>query len=111
MTHTLLHLLVRAIAIMVTASLLPSVVLSSFWVAVIVAVVLGALNIFVKPIILLFTLPINLMTLGLFTLVINALMIQLTSYFVSGFYVGGFLGALMFSIVLAIINMTLEFFV
>ena len=111
MIYTLLHLFVRAIAIMATASILPGVVLSSFWVAVVVAIVLGALNIFVKPIILFFTLPINLMTLGLFTLVINAFMIQLASYFVSGFYVGGFIGALVFSIVLAIINMTLEVFV
>lgn len=109
--ETLINLVVRAVAIMATAFLLPSVVISSFWTAIVLVIVLGALNIFVKPIILLLTLPINLMTLGLFTLVINAFIILIASNFVSGFAVGGFFSALAFSIVLAVVNMTLEFFV
>ncbi|HBM45375.1 MAG: hypothetical protein UT05_C0011G0019 [Parcubacteria group bacterium GW2011_GWF2_38_76] len=109
--NTLLHLLARAIALMVTAFILPGITLTSFWIAIVLAVVLSALNIFVKPIILLLTLPINLITLGLFTLVINAFIIMIASSLVPGFYVGGFMLALMFSIVLAIVNMALEFFV
>lgn len=108
---TILHLAVRTIALMATAFLLPGISISSLWVAIVLVIVLGALNIFVKPIILLLTLPINLVTLGLFTLVINALIIMIASSLVPGFYIGGFLSALIFSIVLAIVNMTLEVFV
>ncbi len=68
----------------------------------IVAIVLGLLNFFVKPILTLFTLPITVLTLGLFLLVINALIIMMCSYFVSGFHVNSFWTALFFSIILSL---------
>jgi putative membrane protein len=100
----LLRWLLRAIAIALTAYLLPGVRLSGFAAALITAAVLGLINTFIRPLILLFTLPINILTLGLFTFVINALLILLTSAIVPGFAVAGFGWALIFSLVLAIVN-------
>lgn len=100
----LINWLVSGLAILVTAYLLPGVHVSSFTSALVTAVVLGVINAFIKPILLILTLPINILTLGLFTLVINALLIMLTSNLVSGFKVDGFWWALAFSIVLFLIN-------
>lgn len=100
----LIHWLIRAVAIVITAYLLPGVRLSGFFAALVTAVVLGLVNTFIKPLLLLLTLPLNILTLGLFTFVINALLILLTSSVVSGFVVSGFGWALLFSLVLSIIN-------
>lgn len=100
----LLSWLINAVAIVIAAYLIPWVTVSSFWVALIVALVLGIINVFLKPILLLLTLPINILTLGLFTFVINAGLILLTDKIVDGFSVGGFWSAVLFSIILAIVN-------
>ena len=100
----LINWLVSAFAILVTAYLLPGVHVLSFTSALVTAVVLGVINAFIKPILLILTLPINILTLGLFTFVINALVIILTANLVPGFKVDGFLWALIFSIVLSLIN-------
>ncbi|BCS52501.1 phage holin family protein [Geobacter sp. SVR] len=96
--------LVSAIAIIITAYLLPGVRLSGFMAALIAALVLGLANTFIKPVLLLLTLPINILTLGLFTLVINALLVMLTGAVVSGFTVAGFWWALLFGLVLSVVN-------
>jgi len=75
---------------------------SGFKAAVIVAIVLGFLNLVVKPILVIFTLPITFFTLGLFLLVINAVIIMLCTKLVDGFQVNGFLGALFFSVILSL---------
>ena len=103
----LLHWLIRALAIGITAYLLPGVRLSSFAAAIVTALVLGLINTFIRPLLLLFTLPLNILTLGLFTFVINAALIMLTSAIVPGFVVAGFGWALLFSLVLAVINFVL----
>ena len=72
------------------------------WDAIIVAIVLGLLNLFVKPVIILFTLPVTIVTLGLFLLVINALIILLCDKLVDGFTVNSFWTALFFSIILSL---------
>lgn len=92
-----------ALAILIAAYLIPGVQVAGLWSALILAAVLGLLNIVIKPILILFTLPINILTLGLFTFVINALIILLASSIVKGFEIGGFLNALLFSLVLTII--------
>jgi putative membrane protein len=107
----LIHWLIRAVAIVITAYLLPGVRLSGFFSALVVAVVLGLVNTFIRPLLMLLTLPLNILTLGLFTFVINALLILLTSALVPGFNVAGFWWALLFSLVLAIINYALSFLV
>lgn len=92
-----------AIAVMIAAYILPGVTVSGFLTALIVALVLGLINAVIKPILLILTLPINILTLGLFTFVINAAIILLVSAIVPGFRVDGFWWALLFSIVLSII--------
>ncbi|MCL4418943.1 phage holin family protein [Patescibacteria group bacterium] len=100
----LIKWLLSALAILVTAYLLPGIHIASFTTALAVAVVLGIINTVVKPVLLILTLPITILTLGLFTLVINAAVIILTSYLVPGFKVDGFWWALLFSIVLSIVS-------
>lgn len=100
----LFKIILTALAVLAASYLLPQFVsVESFYVALIVAVVLAVLNLIVKPVIILLTLPINLVTLGLFTLVINAGLFWLASYFVDGFnvtgFTGAFLGALLVSVV------------
>ncbi len=103
--QTIIQLVLSALAVGIAAYLVPGVSVSGAIVAVIVAVVLAVVNTFVRPIISLLTLPINVLTLGLFSLVITALMVMLTSAVVPGFEVTGFWSALIFGVVLALISM------
>lgn len=100
----LVNLIVSAIAVFVAAYVIPGVAVSSFVVALVAAVVLGIVNSILKPVLLLLTLPITVLTFGLFALVINAAMVLLVAQFVPGFSVGGFVPALLFSLVLSIIS-------
>lgn len=105
-----IHWILRALAIMITAYLLPGILLKGFFAALVVAVVLGFMNAIIRPILLVLTLPINILTLGLFTFVINAGMVMLTSTFVPGFRVQSFWWALVFSLVLWLVNSILHYF-
>ncbi|PIS42322.1 MAG: hypothetical protein COT24_04170 [Candidatus Kerfeldbacteria bacterium CG08_land_8_20_14_0_20_40_16] len=96
--------LISTVAIIVTAYLLPGVTVSGFLAAVIAAAVLGIINVVIKPILVILTLPINILSLGLFTLVINALLVMLMAHIVEGFDVKNFWWALLFSVILSIIN-------
>ena len=100
----LIKWLVNALAIGITAYLLPGVRVSGFFAALVTALVLGLVNTFIRPLLLLLTLPLNILTLGLLTLVINALLILLVAAVVPGFSVRGFWWALLFGLVLAVIN-------
>ncbi|TGU72451.1 phage holin family protein [Geomonas terrae] len=100
--------LLNGVAIVITAYLLPGVSLTGFGAALITALVLGLINTFIKPVLMLLTLPLNILTLGLLTFVINALLIMLTSALVSGFTVHGFGWALLFSLVLSIVSYILN---
>ncbi|WP_298737330.1 phage holin family protein [uncultured Chitinophaga sp.] len=100
----LIRLLVSALAAMLTAYLLPGVKIDNFITALILALVLAILNVLVKPVLIILTLPVTILTLGLFLLVINAIIILFASGLVSGFKVNGFWWALLFSIVMTIIN-------
>lgn len=102
--NTIVSLVISALAVILTAYLLPGVTVSGFLPAILVAIVLGFLNAFVKPILVVLTLPINIVTIGLFTFVINALIILLVSQIVPGFKVDGFLWALLFSVILSLVN-------
>ena len=103
----ILRLLLTAVAVVAGAYLLPGVNVDGFGTALIVALVLGLLNLIVKPILVILTLPITILTLGLFYLVINVVIIYLTDYLVGGFSVDGFISALLFSFLVAIINAVL----
>lgn len=100
----LLRFLLNGLAVLLTAYLLPGVHLENYGYALLVALVLSLVNVFVKPLLIVLTIPVTLLTLGLFLLVINALMIELVDYFVGGFEVDGFWWALAFSLILSIFN-------
>ncbi|MFA5360344.1 MAG: phage holin family protein [Patescibacteria group bacterium] len=96
--------LIMVLAIAVSSYLVPGVAIAGFWSALWLALFLGIINVLVKPILILVTLPINILTLGLFTFVINALMILLAASVIKGFSVSGFWVAMLFSIVLSIVS-------
>jgi len=100
---TIIHWIVNAVAIGLAAYLLPGVDVTLMG-AVVLAVVLALINIFLKPLINLLTLPLNIVTLGLFSLVVNALLILLAGMIVPGFVVTGFWPAFFFAILVALIN-------
>ena len=106
----LINWIISALAVVITSYFLKGVHLDSFVTALLVALVLGIVNAIIKPVLFVLTLPITIITLGLFTLVINALMILLTDALVAGFSVDNFWWALLFSLVLSIVNAVLHSF-
>lgn len=103
----LINLIINALAFYVVAYIVPGVKIESFQTLGVVAIVWGVLSIVLKPILILLTLPVNILTLGLFTFVINAFMIMLMSNFVPGFKVDGFGVALLSAVVLSLLNVVL----
>ena len=90
------------------AHVLPGIHIDTFWTAIVFAVVLAILNIFVKPLIILLTLPVTILTLGLFLFVINALVVLIASKFVNGISIASFGWALLFSLILSLVTSVLE---
>jgi putative membrane protein len=106
--NIIIRWLLTAIAIIISSYIIPGVVVSSFWTALWVAVFMAVVNVILRPILIILTLPINILTLGLFTLVINAILILFASSVIKGFEVNGFWIAMLFSIVLSIISYILS---
>lgn len=104
----LARLILSAVAVGITAYFMDSVTIEPWWVTVIVAVVLGVINAVVRPIVKLLSLPINILTLGLFSFVINGLMVLLCAWFIDGFKVDGLGAAILFSIIMAVVNWVLN---
>ena len=100
----IVRFLLSGVAVLLTAYLMKGVHVEHYGYALLVAAVLALANMIVKPVLIIFTIPITIFTLGLFLLVINALIIMLVDYLVPGFRVDGFWWALAFSIVLSIFN-------
>lgn len=111
MPRFLLTWLLTAVALVITAYLVPGFVITSFVAALVAAVILGLVNAVVKPILVVLTLPLTVVTLGLFLFVINAITIWLAGYLTPGFDVEGFLPALVGSIVLTLVAGGLNFLV
>jgi putative membrane protein len=107
----LLLWLLNAAALLVVAYLLPGIAVASFGSALIAALVLGLLNTLVKPVLVLLTLPITIVTLGLFLLVLNALLFWFAGSVLKGFHVNGFwwavIGAILYSIIAGLFTMLL----
>jgi len=99
-----MRLLISGLSVIITSYILPGVKVDSLLTAIIVGVVLGIVNSVIKPILILLTLPVTIMTLGLFTLVINGLLVLLTSSLVPGFRVENFWWAVLFSIVISLVS-------
>jgi len=104
MIKNIIKFIANGFVVYATAYLLSGVSVSSFKVALIVALVLAALNILIKPILLILSLPVTVLTLGLFTFVIDALMVIIASRLVPGFSVNSFLTAIVFSVVMTILS-------
>jgi putative membrane protein len=104
----LLKILVSSLAVFFSAYLLPGVYLDGFPTAVLVAAILGLLNVFLKPMLVLLTIPVTFFTFGLFLLVINAILILITDSLLEGFSVDGFWIALIFSIIVTLVTAFLE---
>lgn len=106
--NILIRILITSLAAFAAAYLLPGVHINQYTTAIILAIVLALLNVIIKPILIILTLPITVVTLGLFLLVINALIILIAAHFIRGFRVDGFWWALFFSIVLSVITSILN---
>ncbi len=100
--------MVTAVAVLIASYLLSGVSVDSTLTAIIVAAVLGLLNSFIKPILVLLTIPLTIFTLGLFLLVINIIIIKLASEIVTGFRVDGWWPALLFSLIVSFVTSIIE---
>lgn len=108
MKRIIINLLISAVVAFVLQKLLSGVYFADFGTAIVFAVVLGLLNIFVKPILKVLSLPLTILTLGLFSLVINAVVMLLADYFVDGVRIDGFFSALIFSVLFSVVNSVLS---
>ena len=104
----LLVWLINALALIAVAYLMPSIAVSSFTSALVAALVLGLVNAIIRPVLVLLTLPVTVITLGLFIFVINALLFWFVGSILSGFHVGGFWSALVGSILFSIVSWALS---
>ena len=104
MNNFLIRLVLSALAVFICATILPGAHVDGFLIAIVVAGVLAILNVLVKPILVIFTIPITFLTLGLFLLVINTILILMVDWLVPGFEVDGFWWALVFSLLLSLVN-------
>jgi len=100
----ILRLLLSALAVVVLSKVLPNVSVDTYTTALIVAVALSLLNFIVRPILVILTLPVTILTFGLFLLVINAIIIKLADHFIDGFTVNGWLWAIVFSLLLSLLQ-------
>ena len=107
----ILKLLLTAIAVFVLAQFLPGVFVNNYVSAVIVAFSISLLNMFVRPLLVFFTLPVTILTFGLFLFVINALIILMADWFIDGFSVSGIVTAFIFSVLLSIFRWLLFKFI
>jgi len=108
LTAILIHWLISTLAVMIAAYLLPGVHIQNFFVALVVAVVIGIVNVVLRPLLLILTLPVTIVTVGVFALVINALLILCVAVIVPGFTIDSFWWAFLFGIVLSLVNFFLR---
>lgn len=108
MKKLILRLVILTAGIFLAGLIVPGINVQSYSAGIKAAVLLGLLNVFIKPVLFILTLPITLLTLGLFTLVINGFMVWLVGHFVAGFEVSGFLSAVAASVVISILSIILN---
>jgi putative membrane protein len=96
--------LISALAIILTAYLVPGISVTTIYIALIIALFLGLINAVIRPIIVILTLPVNIVSLGLFTFIINGFFFWLLSTFIKGFEVGGFWTAVLGALIISIIS-------
>jgi putative membrane protein len=104
----IIKILVTAVAAFIAASILPGVHITDIKTTIVVALVLALLNTFIKPVLIILTIPVTIITLGLFLLVINILIVRWTDSLVGGFTVDGWLSALFFSLIVSVVSSLLN---
>ncbi len=105
MSYIIFRWVINALALLVVAYLIPGFAIATVYNALIAALILGLVNALVRPLFFILTLPVTIITLGLFTFVINALMLWLASTIVEGFVISGFVPALLAALVLWVISL------
>lgn len=103
-----IRLLLNTLALIITAYIVPDIKVDTFTSALLAAIVLGITNTFIKPVLILLTLPLTIITLGLFIFVVNAIVLRITTLFVPGFFVDGWMPAIIGAIVLSIASTVLS---
>ncbi|MFT5849675.1 MAG: putative membrane protein [Patiriisocius sp.] len=98
------RILITALALLLVSNFVPGVMVDGLYAALIAALVLGILNVLVKPVLVILTLPITVVTLGLFMFVINAALFMFAASFLDGFAVSGFLAAMLGSLIVSVIS-------
>lgn len=111
MSYLLFRWIINALALLLVANIVPGFAIDSFFSALIAALVLGLVNALVRPLLFVLTLPVTIVTLGLFTFVINAFMLWLVSSMVKGFNIAGFAPALFAAMVLWVISLLTNWFI
>jgi len=104
MTGLLIRWLINALGLLLIANVIENVTLEGFAAALVAALVLGIANAFVRPILLILTLPLNILTLGLFTIVLNGFILYMVASVVNGFHIEGFWAAIIATILLSLIS-------
>ena len=103
--------LIITAAILIASSLVPGIQVDSVLTAILAAGVLGLINVFIKPVLLILTLPLSILTLGVFTFFINALLLELVAYFVQGFRIDGFLSAFLGALIISVFTWFANYFI
>ena len=103
--------LVNAVGLLIVSKIMQSIEIDGILTAIVAAAVIGLINIFLSPLLIILTLPINILSLGLFTLVINGLIFYFVGSIVEGFHVSGFLAAFLGALILSIINVLATFLI
>ncbi len=104
----IVSLLLNALALIITANIVPGIHVDSFTTAILAAIVLAVVNTFIKPLLTLLTFPLTIITLGLFIFVVNAIVLFIVSYFVKGLTIDGWLPAILGAIVLSVVSTILS---
>lgn len=107
----IISLLLNTLAIIITSYIVPGIKVDTFTSALLAAIVLGIINTFIKPLLVLFTLPLTIITLGLFIFIVNAIVLRIVTLFVPGFMVDGWMPAILGAIVLSIASTILSMLV
>lgn len=111
MKHLIVKILINAAALMFAANMIDGIYVDGFGAVVIAAIILGIVNAIIRPLLMLFTLPLNIMTFGLLTFVINGLMLKMVSTVVGGFEIVGLWPAIIGSIILTVVSTVLSWLV
>ncbi len=111
MKHLIVKILINAAALMFTAGIIDGIYIDGWGAAIVAAIILGIINAVLRPFLLLFTLPLNVMTFGLLTFVINGMMLKLMSSVVGGFEIMGLWPAIVGSIILSVVSTVMSWLV